>query len=128
MVLYHIHVIKLKMIWQRVLASQKASWTLGYIKTSVTSMIREVIVSICSTLVSTHLQYCVQLLGLQHKKHVDLWEQVQRRPQGCSEGWSTSPITRSWESWDSEKKKKIAGEGLCILNCGVDIYCLGIMV
>ncbi|XP_062493770.1 pre-mRNA-processing factor 40 homolog A isoform X3 [Pezoporus occidentalis] len=39
---------------------------------------------------SHHFWYCIQLWGPQHKKNVDLMEQVQMSPQRCSEGWKTS--------------------------------------
>jgi len=34
----------------------------------------------CSTLVRSHVKYCVQAYGLQHKKDVELLEWVLRRP------------------------------------------------
>ncbi|XP_061301987.1 pre-mRNA-processing factor 40 homolog A isoform X6 [Pezoporus flaviventris] len=39
---------------------------------------------------SHHFWYCIQLWGPQHKKNVDLMEQVQMSPQRCSEGWNIS--------------------------------------
>ena len=70
---------KLNMTWQCVLAAQKANCILGCIKRSVTSMLREVILPLYSALVRPHREYCVQLWGPQHKKDMDLLEQVQRR-------------------------------------------------
>ncbi|PKU49551.1 hypothetical protein llap_104 [Limosa lapponica baueri] len=70
---------KLNINQQCALAGQKANRILGCIKRSVPSRSREVILSLCSTLVRPHLEYGVQLWGPQHKKDVDLLKQVQRR-------------------------------------------------
>jgi len=42
----------------------------------VASREREVIVSLCSALVSAHLDFCVQAWGIQHKKDVELLEWI----------------------------------------------------
>ncbi|PKU41250.1 hypothetical protein llap_8439 [Limosa lapponica baueri] len=64
---------------QCMLTAQKANCILAYTKRSVTSMSREVILPLCSTLVRPHLEYCAQLWSPQYKKDMDLLEQVQRR-------------------------------------------------
>ncbi|GAB0191042.1 hypothetical protein GRJ2_001569500 [Grus japonensis] len=72
---------KLNMSWQCPLAAQKANRVLGCIKRSVTTKLREVILPLYSTLMTPHLQYCIQLWGPQHKKDMELLERVQRRPR-----------------------------------------------
>ena len=70
---------KLDMSWQCALTAQKASCILDCIKRSMTSRSREVILPLCSALVGPHLEFCIQLWGPQHRKDMDLLEQVQRR-------------------------------------------------
>ena len=72
---------KLDMTWQCVLAAQKANPILGCIPSSVASRAREVILPLYSTLVTLHLEYCVQLWGPRDRKDRDLLERGQRRPQ-----------------------------------------------
>ncbi|GAB0186152.1 mitochondrial enolase superfamily member 1 [Grus japonensis] len=70
---------KLDMSHQHVFTAQKANHILGCIKRGVTSRSREVNLPLYSVLVRPHLEYCIQLWGPQHKKDIDLLEQVQRR-------------------------------------------------
>ncbi|PKU44803.1 hypothetical protein llap_4889 [Limosa lapponica baueri] len=50
---------KLDMTQQCALPAQKANHILGYIKRSMASRAREVILSLCSTLLRPHLEYCI---------------------------------------------------------------------
>ncbi|KAK4830979.1 hypothetical protein QYF61_014498 [Mycteria americana] len=64
---------------QGALTAQKADCILGCIKRSMASRSVEVILHLYSALVRPHLEYCIQLWSPQHRKDVDLLEQVQSR-------------------------------------------------
>ncbi|GAB0187640.1 hypothetical protein GRJ2_001229300 [Grus japonensis] len=70
---------KLNVTRQCTRASQKANHVLGFIKNSMTSRSREVILSLYSALVRPHLEYCIQLWGPPYRRDMELLEQVQRR-------------------------------------------------
>ncbi|PKU46717.1 hypothetical protein llap_2965 [Limosa lapponica baueri] len=67
------------MSWQCALTAQKTNSILSCIKRSVASRSREVILPLYSALVRTHLEYCLPLWSAQHRKDMDLLQQVQRR-------------------------------------------------
>jgi len=75
----------LDMSQQSALAAQKAIHNPGCLK-RMGSRSGQGILSLCSTLVRAHQESCVQLWSPQHRKDIDLLEQVQMRPQKRSEG------------------------------------------
>jgi len=72
---------KLSMTWQCMLIAQKVNHIPGCIKSSMSSRSREVILPLCSALVTPHLESCIQLWSPQHRRDMGLLERVQRRPQ-----------------------------------------------
>ncbi|KFQ67427.1 hypothetical protein N335_13692, partial [Phaethon lepturus] len=77
---------KLDMSWHCALTAQKAKHLLGCIQSSVASRWREQILPLYFTLVTPHLESCVQLWSPQHRKDTDLLEQVQRRARNMIRG------------------------------------------
>ncbi|KFQ73276.1 hypothetical protein N335_13379, partial [Phaethon lepturus] len=69
---------KLDMSWQCALTAQKTNRMLGCIQSSVASKSREGILPLSSALVRPHLEFCIQLWSPQHRRDMDLLEQVQK--------------------------------------------------
>ena len=70
---------KLDVSQQCALAAQKANCVLGCITKRVSSREREGIVPLCSALVRPHVKHRVQAWSPQHRKDMELLEQMQQR-------------------------------------------------
>ena len=88
---------KVNMSQQCALAAWKASGILGSIRRGEASRDREVIVPLYSAHVRPQLDYCFQVWGAQHGKHVELLERVQRRTTKMIRGLEHLPRLRQAE-------------------------------
>ena len=82
---------RFNMSQQCVIPAQKANCILDCIKRSMTRRSREAILLLYSALVRPCLEYCIQFWDPQHKKDMELLEQVQRRAMKMIRGLEHLP-------------------------------------
>ena len=72
-------------------SAQKVNHTLGCIKRSVASRLREIILLLYSALVERHLENCVLMWSSQYRRDMNLLECVQRRTTKITQGLEYLP-------------------------------------